>query len=103
MAKLWELSHDIEMLEEAISTIQNDPNLSDRDKESLTQDALKQYLETDRDFEDKALKVADYIRYVEAITQARKEEMKGFDYMDKTSIEPIVKLVEEFKADEVLV
>ena len=85
MTKLWELSHDIEMLEEAISTIQNDPNLSDQDKESLTQDAFKQYLETDQDFEDKALKVADYIRYIEAITQARKEEARRLQALAKQS------------------
>ena len=32
---------------------------------------------------------------------ARKEEMKGFDYMDKSSIEPIVKLAREFQTIEV--
>ena len=30
--------------------------------------------------------------------QARKEELKGFDYMDKSSIEPIVKLIEDHLA-----
>ena len=33
---------------------------------------------------------------------ARKEEMKGFDYMDRSSIAPIVTLVEEFQAAEVV-
>jgi len=28
--------------------------------------------------------------------KARKEELKGFDYMDKSSIKPILKLVEKF-------
>jgi len=32
---------------------------------------------------------------------ARKEELQGFDYMDKSSIGPIVKLVEQFKSSEV--
>ena len=32
---------------------------------------------------------------------ARREEMKGFDYMDKSSIEPIVKLVQQFQLGEV--
>lgn len=34
---------------------------------------------------------------------ARQEELKGFDYMDKSSIEPIVRLVEKFQSSEVLV
>ncbi len=85
MTKLWELSQDIEMLEEAIATIAQDPNISDEDKESLTEDAFKQYLETEQDFEDKALKVADYIRHLEAITQARKEEARRLQGLAKQS------------------
>jgi menaquinone-dependent protoporphyrinogen IX oxidase len=34
--------------------------------------------------------------------QARKEELKGFDYMDRSSIEPIVDLVGKFQLSEVL-
>lgn len=34
--------------------------------------------------------------------QASKEERLGFDYMDKSSIEPIVELVGQFQASEVL-
>jgi menaquinone-dependent protoporphyrinogen IX oxidase len=34
--------------------------------------------------------------------QARKEELKGFDYMDKSGIEPIVDLVGKFQLSEVL-
>ncbi|WP_323789594.1 flavodoxin domain-containing protein [Psychroserpens sp.] len=32
---------------------------------------------------------------------ARKEELKGFDYMDKSSIEPIVKMVQQIKSKNV--
>ena len=32
--------------------------------------------------------------------QARKEELEGFDYMDKSSIEPIVKMVEQFQVSK---
>lgn len=35
--------------------------------------------------------------------QARKEELEGFDYMDKSSIEPIIKLVQQLQLAEVLV
>ncbi len=31
---------------------------------------------------------------------ARKEELKGFDYMDKSSIEPILKLVQKYQSSE---
>jgi menaquinone-dependent protoporphyrinogen IX oxidase len=34
--------------------------------------------------------------------KASKEEREGFDYMDKTNIEPVVKLVGRFQANEVL-
>ena len=34
--------------------------------------------------------------------QARKEEMQGFDYMDKSSIKSIVKMVMELQSEEVL-
>ena len=32
---------------------------------------------------------------------ARKEELKGFDYMDKSSIKPILELVEQFQLSDV--
>jgi len=34
--------------------------------------------------------------------EARKQEFEGFDFMDKASIAPIVKLVEEFKRSKVV-
>jgi len=34
--------------------------------------------------------------------QARKEEIQGFDYMNKSSIEPILQLVEQFQSSKVL-
>lgn len=34
--------------------------------------------------------------------QARKEELHGFDYMDKSSIEPIVKMVKQFQLSGVI-
>ena len=32
--------------------------------------------------------------------EARKQELKGFDFMDKSSIEPIIKLVQQFQSGE---
>ena len=34
--------------------------------------------------------------------EARKQELEGFDFMDKSSIEPIVRLVKQFQQSEVL-
>ena len=34
--------------------------------------------------------------------EARKQELEGFDFMDKSSIEPIVRLVQQFHPSEVL-
>jgi menaquinone-dependent protoporphyrinogen IX oxidase len=34
--------------------------------------------------------------------EARKQEFEGFDFMDKSSIEPIVKLVKQFQQSEIL-
>ncbi len=34
--------------------------------------------------------------------QAREEELKGFDYMDKSTIEPIVNMVHQFQSSEIL-
>ena len=33
--------------------------------------------------------------------QAKKEELEGFDYMDKSSIEPILELVQQIRSNEV--
>ena len=33
--------------------------------------------------------------------QAKKEELEGFDYMDKSSIEPIIKLIQQLQSSEV--
>ena len=33
--------------------------------------------------------------------EAREQELKGFDFMDKSSIEPILKLAQQFQLNEV--
>ena len=32
--------------------------------------------------------------------EARKQELEGFDFMDKSSIEPIIKLVQQYQSGE---
>ncbi len=34
---------------------------------------------------------------------AKKEELEGFNYMDKSSIEPIIKLIEKFKSNRKII
>jgi len=84
-AKLWELSQDIEMLESAVAQIEDDPNISDKEKEELLKDVYSQWLETDGNFEEKALNTASYIRHLEAVTNARKEEIKRLQALAKQS------------------
>ncbi|PHV61066.1 siphovirus Gp157 family protein [Cyanobacterium aponinum] len=83
--KLWELSQDIEMLESAIAQIEDDPNISDKEKEELLKDVYSQWLETEENFEEKALNTASYIRHLEAVTNARKEEIKRLQALAKQS------------------
>ena len=83
--KLWELSADVEMLESAFAQIENDESIPDEDKEQLLNDGFSQWLETDKDFEQKALNVASYIRHLEAITKARKDEVKRLQTLAKQS------------------
>lgn len=83
--KLWELSADIETLESAIALIEDDPNISETEKEELLKDVYQQWLETEGEFETKALNTASYIRHLEAITNARKEEIKRLQTLAKQS------------------
>ncbi len=83
--KLWELSTDVEMLSNAINEIENHETIPDEEKEQLLDDAFSQWLETDKDFEQKALNVACYIRHLEAITKARKDEVKRLQTLAKQS------------------
>ena len=83
--KLWELSEDVEMLADAISQIENDETIQEDEKESLLNDVFTQWLETDEQFETKALNVASYIRHLDAVTNARKEEIKRLQKLAKQS------------------
>jgi len=83
--KLWELSQDIETLESAIALIEEDSSISETEKEELIKDIYAQWLETEGEFETKALNTASYIRHIEAITNARKEEIKRLQSLAKQS------------------
>ena len=74
--RLWELSEQIQQLENAIATIQEDETLSDEERESKLEQAFTQWLETGDSFKVKAEQVAAYIRHQESLVEARKAEAK---------------------------
>ena len=74
--KLWELSDEIQELEDSISAIADDESLSDEDRETKLQETFNQWLSTGESFKQKAEQVARYIRHQEALAEARKAEAK---------------------------
>lgn len=74
--KLWELSDEIQKLENAINAIADDENLTDEDRETKLQKTFNQWLETGESFKIKAEQTARYIRHQEALAEARKAEAR---------------------------
>jgi hypothetical protein len=74
--RLWQLSEIIEDLENAITTIADDENLSDEQRETKLEQAFTQWLEVGESFRSKAEQVAAYIRHQEVLAEARKAEAK---------------------------
>ncbi|MGK7957446.1 MAG: siphovirus Gp157 family protein [Crocosphaera sp.] len=76
MTTLWELSDDLLTLEHLIDDIQDDETLSNEEKEAKIESLFDNWLQSSQDFENKALRVAAYIRHQESIAEARKNEAK---------------------------
>jgi Siphovirus Gp157 len=74
--RLWELSDEIQQLEDAIATIQENETLSDDDRENQLQQTFSKWLEVGESFKTKAELVAAYIRHQEALAEARKAEAR---------------------------
>ena len=81
--RLWELSDNIQQLENAIAVIQEDETLTDEDREIKLEESFNKWLETDESFKDKAEQVAAYIRHQEALAEARKTEAKRIQNLAK--------------------
>ena len=64
-ARLWELSSEIQQLENAYALIVDNETLSDEDKEIRLEKTFNQWLETGKSFKVKAEQVAKYIRHQE--------------------------------------
>ena len=63
--RLWELSDEIQQLENAYAIIVDDENLSSEERETKLQSTFNQWLETGESFKQKAEQVARYIRHQE--------------------------------------
>ena len=74
--KLWQISDDILELERVIDEIEDCDDLSESEKEVRRNHVFFEWLNTEHQFDEKAEKVAHYIKYLEALTKARQAEMK---------------------------
>jgi hypothetical protein len=74
--RLWELSDEIQQLENAIALIADDETLSDEQREIKLEETFNQWLSRGESFKVKAEQVARYIKHQEAIAEARKAEAR---------------------------
>ncbi|EAZ88773.1 siphovirus Gp157 family protein [Crocosphaera chwakensis] len=73
---LWNISQEIIELENLINQLQESEELNEEEKEVKINQLFSNWLNADTQFDEKAEKVAHYIKYLEAITEARKAEAK---------------------------
>ncbi|MEO1004550.1 MAG: siphovirus Gp157 family protein [Cyanobacteria bacterium J06638_38] len=81
--RLWELSDEIQQLEDAISAIADDESLSEEERETKLQEMFAQWLDTGESFKVKAEQVARYIKHQEALAEVRKAEAKRIQTLAK--------------------
>jgi hypothetical protein len=74
--RLWELSDEIQQLENAIACHLEDETLSDEQREIKLEETFNQWLLRGESFKIKAEQVARYIRHTEALSEARKAEAR---------------------------
>lgn len=80
---LWELSEDVLTLEQEIADILDDEELSDAEKQSLLVSFFDSWLKSGESFDEKALKVAAYIKSQEYVAEARRMEARRLDGLAK--------------------
>ena len=76
LPSLWELSEEIKGLEDAIAEIRESEDFSTDAKEEAINQLWIDYLESGNDFDTKACQVAHYIKSLEALTEARRNEYR---------------------------
>lgn len=74
--RLWELSSEIQDLENAIADLVDNETLTESDREIKLQETFSQWLSKGESFKVKAEQVARYIKHQEALSEARKVEAR---------------------------
>jgi DNA-binding SARP family transcriptional activator len=74
--KLWELSEEVNRLEELLYDIEAQDGLTEAEREVYYETVLNDWLSTGKEFDDKACNVAAYIKHLEALAEARKNEYR---------------------------
>lgn len=92
--KLWQLSDEIVELETLIDEIEECEDLTESEKEVRLNHVFCEWLNNDAQFDEKAEKVAQYIKYLEAVTEARKTEAKRLKALAENSEKQGAKLRE---------
>ena len=83
--KLWQLSDEIVELESLIDEIEDCEDLTESEKEVRLNHIFCEWLNNEINFNEKAEKVAQYIKYLEAVTEARKAEVKRLKTLAESS------------------
>jgi hypothetical protein len=76
LPSLWELSEEIKGLEDAIAEIRDSEDFSADAKEEAINRLFTDWIESGNDFDTKACQVAHYIKSLEALTEARRNEYR---------------------------
>lgn len=74
--RLWELGNSVAELEHLVFDILDADNLSDEGREIRANAVLEKWLNAGSDFDEKAVKVAEYIKHQEALAEARRNEYR---------------------------
>jgi Siphovirus Gp157 len=74
--RLWELSEEIQDLENAIAHLTEDETLTEEERETKLQQAFNEWLEAGSTFKVKAGQVAAYIRHQDSLAEVRKAEAR---------------------------
>jgi hypothetical protein len=76
LPKLWELGSALAELESLIADILDADDLTEAEKDARAAHTFNEWLQAGANFDEKAAQVAGYIRHVEALAEARKEESR---------------------------
>jgi DNA-binding SARP family transcriptional activator len=74
--KLWEISEEVNRLEQLLCDIEEREDLTESEREGYYEIVLNDWLSTGKEFDDKACNVAAYIKHLEALAEARKNEYR---------------------------